>query len=51
MFENRDYGDIALRITVEKLFMTFVETNAMNLSANQEAEALVIHDESDRPLW
>jgi hypothetical protein len=35
---------------VEKLFMTFVETTAMNESY-QEAEAAVIHDESDRLLW
>jgi hypothetical protein len=36
--------------SVDKLFMTFVETHAMNKSY-QEAEATVIHDESDRQLW
>lgn len=35
---------------VEKLFMTYIETAAMN-AQYLETEALVIHDEGDRLLW
>jgi hypothetical protein len=35
---------------VEKLFMTHIETDAMN-GRYQEAEAVVIHDDGDRLLW
>lgn len=35
---------------VEKLFMTFLETDAMNRQY-LEAEAIVLHDERDRLLW
>ncbi len=37
-------------IPVEQLFMTYLETDAMN-SQYLEAEALVLHQESDRLLW
>jgi hypothetical protein len=37
-------------IPVEKLFMTFLETDAMNQQYS-EAEAIVLHDDSDRTLW
>jgi hypothetical protein len=41
---------IKREIPVEQLFMTFLETDAMN-SQYLEAEALVLHQESDRLLW
>lgn len=37
-------------IPVEKLFMTFLETDAMN-SQYLEAEALVLHSNEDKSLW
>lgn len=33
-----------MRVSVEKLFMTFIETEAMNRQY-QEAEALLLYDE------
>lgn len=41
---------ISRAIPVEKIFMTFLETDAMN-KQYLEAEALVLHSDEDRLLW